>query len=274
MRKTPSIFRLACVGLALLAPAADAASPWLPAPDGGNVSLAYIFQTADRFWVARNYTKLPSDLQQSTGFLRLEYGLTDWLTADAQIGYAGSDFPAGSPSGLSGLTDTLISLRARLLDEATDDWPTVTLRVAGILAGSYRTNFMNSIGDGASGFEVSGIVGKIFENGISLSGEVGYRARNEGVPDDAFYRGTVGYAIVPEFRVDLSYLYNHALSGPNIGDPGFTFPQVQEDYQIFDASFSYDFAEQWQTTVGYATVVNGKNTAASDIAQFRLAYSF
>ena len=37
---------------------AFAATPWLPAPGGGDVSLSYVFQTADQLYQGRNRVDL------------------------------------------------------------------------------------------------------------------------------------------------------------------------------------------------------------------------
>ncbi len=225
----------------LVTPGAQAATPWLPISGSGYGALSYVYQTADELFAGDKRADLPTDLEQHTASLYLEYGVTDALSLDARIGYASTSFlqdPVLSPSdSLDGLTDTNVGLRWRLVDEATGDWPTVTLRSAGNIRGDYETGALNAIGDGASGAEFSLIVGKAFENGLSFYAEGGYRVRDEPVPDEQFYNVGAAYAFAPRWTGSVNLRFVDALSGIDIGSPGFTsarFPETEEDYNIVD----------------------------------------
>ena len=65
----------------------------------------------------------------------------------------------------SGLADVNLGVTWRFLDEALSDYalmPSVALRAGGIIAGDYQTGYINSLGDGGDGFEVSALAGKFF----------------------------------------------------------------------------------------------------------------
>lgn len=276
------LFRFVGLIAAAVQVTAFAATPWLPAPGGGDVSLSYVFQTADQFYQGRNRVDLPADLDQHTVDFALEYGLTDWLSVDARLGYSKTDFivdPVLSPSAssLDGLTDTNIGVKLRLLDEVEGLWPTLTLRLAGIIEGDYETGAINAIGDGASGGEFSLLAGRFFENGFALSGEVGYRIRGSNVPADVFFNLGGSYFFNEKWSSSLTYHFNDSLGGLDIGDPGFSparFPEVAQDYQILDVGLNYNITESTRVSFNYGTVIDGRNTADQDIFGLTLGFSF
>ncbi|OHX36988.1 hypothetical protein BJL95_20045 [Methylomonas sp. LWB] len=261
-----------------------ASNPWLPEPGSLNTVLSYVFQTADDFYFGNTKAELPTDLDQHTASLYLEYGLTDNIAIDARLGYAASDFlktgadgPSPFADSLDGLTDTNLGIRWRALDELVGDWATVTLRAAGIVEGSYKTGAINAIGDGASGGEFSTLIGRYFENGLSLSAEIGYRTRNSPVPDEFFANLRSGYAITSKLGVGVSYQVAESLGGIDIGGPGFTFarfPALNEDSQIFGLDLSYRVTPKAFVSVNYGTTLTGRNTSNQDIVGVNFGYSF
>lgn len=271
------------IGMVLCAAwgACDAASPWLPAPGGLNATFAYSYQNADEFYLGNKRTKLPADIEQHSFFGLLEYGLTDDLALDARLGYAFSEFPRDpglNPQGRQeGMTDTNVGLRWRALDEAVDDWATVTLRAGLIVEGDYRTGAINSVGDGASGGEFSLLAGRAFDNGISVYGEAGYRFRGSQVPADVFLNLGGRYAFTPAFSGGFNVQIVEALSGLDIGSAKFRpayFPRVNEDYQILGFDLAYRFSPSVYASVNYGSTVGGRNTGVQDIAGFNLGYSY
>lgn len=261
-----------------------ASNPWLPEPGSLNTVLSYVFQTADSLYMGNAKDTLPTDLDQHTVSAYLEYGLTDSITLDARLGYAVSDFlktgaDGSSPfaASLDGLTDTNLGIRWRVLDELTNDPVTVTLRAAGIIEGTYRTGALNAIGDGASGGEFSALIGRYFENGISLSAEVGYRVRSSPVPDEFFSNLRAGYAITSKLGIGFSYQVAESLSGLDIGGPGFSparFPALNEDSQVFGVDLSYRVTPKAFVSVNYGKTITGRNTSDQHIVGINLGYSF
>lgn len=273
--------------LALLA-AAQAAqannNPWLPEPGAINGSVSYVYQTTDRFFMGNQLVKLPADLSQHTVNFYGEYGLSDSLALDASLGYSSTEFigtPADGPSpygaSLDGLTDTNLGTRWRVLDELIDAPLTVTLRAGGIIRGDYQVGALNAIGDGASGGEFSALIGRFFENGISLSSQIGYRTLEGQVPDNFFASLKGNYSINAKTSIGVNYQVQESLSGIDIGAPGFTFarfPGVKEDYQIVGGNLSYQLTPATSVTVVYAKVVDGRNTSYHDLAGINLGFSF
>lgn len=259
------------VSLAAIA-GASAQSVWLPEKGQFVVTPGYAYQFYDEFLVGKTKTKLPADIVQQTGFLSLEYGLTPKFAADAIIGYTRIDFdPPGAPnSSRDGLDDTRLGLRYRFLDEDLGGraWvPAVGLRIGGIIAGTYdipQTLPPINPGDGANGFETSLLLGKTFgQTGFGAYVDIGYRVRDQDVPDDVFGSAGVFQHLGP---VTLSFGYRHiqGLSGGDIGGPGFGtsygFPQVKEINQLIEGGIAYTDkgGRSYQFTV--AQKIDGRNT--------------
>lgn len=263
-----------------------AESPWLPAPESGSASITYIYATADEFFAGKNRKSLADDLEQHSALFNLEYGITDRLAVDLSLGYARSEFiedPELSPSSsLDGLIDPKLGIRYKIWDELEDGNITFTLHSAVIFGGGYRTGALNSIGDDAFGAEFSGIVGKTWENGLGLSAELGYRYREDDVPDEFFSNVNAFYSLTPLLNLPISINFNYqmvdALSGIDIGSPGFSpdrFPETEEDYHLLSGGLSYSFGGNFSVNANYGqTVFERRNTADSKIVSFGLSYGF
>lgn len=157
--------------------------------------------------------------------------------------------------------------------------PSIALRLGGTKSGSYDAGYLNSIGDSADGFEMSGIIGKFITDRIAVSGEAGYRYR-DGIPDDIFLNLSGGVLLMGKVGMSVNYAMTNARSGLDIiGDPDFTperFPETrwEEDIQILGSALSVAVSEQTSLGISYGKVLDGRNTPASDIFSVSLGYSF
>jgi hypothetical protein len=264
---------LACIIPALLAPAfAHAANPWLPEAGRWNAALSYLQQTADEFHAGEMRVGLPDDLEQSTLAVSLSYAPNHVLAFDLALGYAQSDFtsiPELSPNAeLDGLQDTRLGVRYLVRDEIVQEDVTVTLGAALIIAGDYETGALNAIGDGANGFEGLVSVGKQFGNGLALAGELGYRWRDENVPNEWFTSADVKYAFTDRVAARVGYAFSDSTSGIDIGAPGFTaarFPEVEEDFELVSAGVNVGLGANMALAIDYGAKIDGRNTARSTL---------
>jgi len=271
----------ACVAAALCASASALASdqsPWVNAAGAGEISVAYGDQSADRFYAGDTEMPLPVDLELQTMLVSASYGITDRLSIDGQFAYGQSEFtddPVLAPQGgLSGLADSKIGLRYWLYGE---DGAAITLRGAAIIEGGYDTGAITAIGDGGSGVEVAVLVGKVFESGLAISGELGYRTRGNDVPEDIFGSATASYAFNRTVGMYAGYQFVRSDGELDIGGPGFSpprFPEVEEEYDLVHGGISINFDEQWIASVGYGRKFGGRNTAKSDFLSLALTYAF
>ena len=265
----PKFSQFLLVGVVLLASVpAYSQSAYLPLEGRFSVSGSYIFETFDEFWAGRKKMDLPDDIHQHTVSVGLEYGLLDDVALDLTLGYTRTSF---SPvDDLDGLNDTTLGVRWRMFDEFRYDSPyvpTLTLRLGGIIEGSYdtvTTGAPNSPGDGASGVETSLLFGKIFgPTDISLTGDVGYRYRDSKVPDDFFVSVGLDKIFLEYLLAGFRYRHTQGLSGIDIGAPGFDpsrFPEVKEISDNVQAEFGYLGARGQYFGLIAAWTIAGRNT--------------
>ncbi len=284
MRKLSLIAISAVIAVFSYMPLANAGnSAWLPAPGGGSVSLSLIYQNAEEFYLGTQKVPVPGDdLTQKTAMVHIKYGLMDSLALDLSVG--GSQ---ASHSGMgeyesedeSGVTDINVGMTLRLVDEAVTEAPSIAVRVGGIKSGSYDTAWINSIGDGADGFEVSGIVGKFLSDNFAISGELGYRMRNEDVPEAIFGNITGSLIFADMFGLSVNYAMENSTDGPDIGvPPGFTsrldLPKTEEDIHTLGTTVTFLVGGGASINGSYSRVIDGRNTGESNIFAISLGYSF
>jgi hypothetical protein len=273
---------LSAASFASFAPAAYAndISPFTPAEGGGDVEISYTRQEADEFNPGNAQAPLPRELSQDSVSLTLSYGISQRLTADLKVGYAKSSFltdPVLAPQGgLDGLTDIHIGLRYKVLDQVDGAPLTLTLGVAGIIDGGYRTGALPAVGDGGSGGQAGIALGRSI-GPVTLSGHAGYRTRSNSVPDEIF--GAANVSISPISGVSLygGLSFVDSTSGIDIGGPGFSparFPEVEEDYKIWSLGASAFLSDRISANLGYGKKFDGRNTARSEFFRVGLGYSF
>jgi hypothetical protein len=261
------------VGLAV---AGYGQSVWLPAPRQAVLTPSFVYQRFDRFWMGTMETHLGEPVPQRTVLVGVEYGISRRWAADFTAGYTGVRTTAfGGTGSDAGLTDTLFGVRYRLRDETGGRrWlPALALRAGGIKAGTYRPNFPFSAGDGASGAEVSVLWGKAFSDaGFGAYGDLGYRKRSRGVPDDTF--GSAGvFKTVRKASLSAGYRHVNGLSGMNIGDAGFTFPRLKEQTKAVEFGLGFPGKGVWYQLFS-AHVLGGRNTGAKLVVGVSASFRF
>jgi hypothetical protein len=240
---------------------------WLPAPGSGSVSLSYISQDADQFYIGSNQTSLPfGSIKIDTTTLGANYGLTDALALDAKLPFAKRTSGLGDDSGLG---DARLGITWRALDEfSTAGAPTVSLRLGGIFAGDYEVQRPDSIGDGASGYEASVLVGKYFSRAFALRGELGVRVRNEDVPNETFFTLGADVRVAPGLTLSAAYTATRSSGSLDIGGPGFDpskFQQVKEERDLASVGLSYAVARNVSLSGNIGRVTSGRNTSKADV---------
>jgi hypothetical protein len=295
------ITTVAC--LALLAclqvrPASAQGTPWIAEPETGSISVTFANQRATEFFRADTATKGPlgatdAHLSQSTLWFGVNYAFTDALALDVQSAWARSFVPG--PVGptpaesFNGIGDSNVAVTWRLVDELVSNAPSVALRAGVVAAGAYETGYINSLGDGAHAVEASVIVGK-FWNRFGFSTEFGYRHRgmaeiNEqavggmrgdvDVPSDVFYNLSGYFPASDAVTVGIDYRLVNALSGIDIGGPGFSpsrFPELEEDAHILGGRLLANVTDRLSLNFFAGRVIAGRNTARSTV--FGLGASF
>lgn len=243
-------------------------TPWIAEPRTGSISVSYYNQNATEFYRGTETVKGPleatgANLGQNTVWFHANYALNDAIAEDLQTAWAksfvdGAVGPSGGQESYSGLFDTNLSVTWRFLDELVGNTPSIAARVGVTLPGGYDTGYINSLGDGGSGFEASLILGK-FWNVAGASAEIGYRHRGStmvnpdavggaqgedvDVPSEVFINFWLFVPIGNRVRAGANYRIVNATSGLDIGGAGFSpsrFPGLEEDSQIFGGQLFAD----------------------------------
>ncbi len=268
--------RFFCIGLFIFSSMASAAgNPWLISPGATSIQLSYVTQSADELYAGGTKNPLPDDLDQTTAWVGFAYGLADNMAIDARLGY--SNFEFSPQQDESGTTDVLLGLTWRLRDEFIHDaGPSVALRMGVTRAGNYTAGKINSIGDGASGAEISLIVGKVITPKLSIAADAGYRYRDSGVDNELFSSVRGFYSVTNQLHTSVGYSVVRANGNLDINDPEFVgnFTELAEDADIVELGVAYQFVRGYQVGFGYGQVVDGRNTGLNEIASISLSMTF
>ena len=252
---------------------AEGNSPWLPIPGQYALGLNHTEQSGNDAYIGD--TQLPlsaitggaaSKYKRATTTLRLDYGLSDALAFDAAIGYA--KVKVGAADSDSGMTDSTLGLRWRLLDEYENPaLPTLTLRAAAILKGNYDGARLASVGKGANGFEAAVVLGKQIIPALGLWAEVGVQKRSANVPSATFYELGARYRFAPKWSASLGYSDKKFGGDLDIGGPGFSparFQEVREERGVVKLGVGYAFARNQGLALNLAKTTSGRNTVKDD----------
>ena len=276
--KSVNLATLTALAAALAFPTLSHAqnSVWLPAPGSGSVGLSYLSQEADRFYIGGNLMALPfGTIKIKTTTLAGQYAVADSLAVDAKIPFARRTSGLGSDSGTG---DARVGVTWRFVDEFENRGaPTVAVRAGAIIAGNYQTFRPDSIGDGASGYEVSLLVGRYLTPNFGIRGEVGIRDRNRGIPNQTFLSVGADLRITPSLAGSVGFSSIRNSGNLDIGGPGFTplrFQQVAEKRSVINAGLSYSVTERVSLNGNIGKVTSGRNTRKDDLYSLGVAFDF
>lgn len=278
----PSSFSYLILVLFYVANQAPAQSVWAPRPGGFTVTTAYNFRAFQQAWAGPNIVRFPGTFNQHTGSVNVEYSISHNWTADTTFGYTATGGDAFG-KGLSdlGWTDSNFGIRYKLVDESKSerDWmPSLSLRMAGIIAGSYQSNRLWSAGDGGSGIESSLLFGKFLRRwNAGYFGDLGYRKRTHPIPEDLFASIGAFKGFGPKrypLAISGAFRNSQGLYGRDFGDPGATFSSFKERFQSVEVGFSISDPRGLSYQVFVAQVINGRNTGRSTVVGISTSFSF
>ena len=295
---------VASAPLLLLASFAKAGegSVWLPAPGTGSISISQISQDAEMMWAGGNHVNVPfKGLEQSTTLISGNWGLSDELAADFNIGNSSVNPTHGRaiPVENDGRTDLEAGLTWRFRDEIISGGASMAIRAGLILAGSYdvggrgpaepdvrgNANLVGAgptaIGEGANGFEASAIVGKTIADRFAVSASLGMRDRSGKVPTETEFNLDGHFFASDSLVLSGGYDIKKSDGDINIGPPPGPgahgtywekFPFVSEEYRRVTVGGTL-FLERVNVGLNWAKVLDGKNTPEFQAVGFTLTYN-
>lgn len=270
---------LCAITVLIWASVASASSPWLDEPGHLEASTGYVYEGFDKFYRGTKSTDFPrKQFDQHTAMIALDYVVRDGVAVDMALGYVGASVGKNAAGGKlkrsDGIQDFSFGIRFQVLDEFESDssWtPTVSFRFGGILGGTYDaegSQFPGIPNDGASGFEGEFAFGKLgLPWDIGLTGNLGVRARNKGVPIEWHLRAGIFRTFIDAVTVSLAYDQWRATSGLDIGGAGFTpdaFRELKEVSKNVETGIGYSDKAGRYFGFYYIRTVGGRNTGIRD----------
>lgn len=264
---------------ALLVPASAAAmnlNGFLPARGEGAVAVSYTAESYDEFWAGETKVQEPAlgEVETMSVSVWTRWGFTDRLALVANLPYV-----EVSTDGFAGFEDDgLADLEALLLFRAFET-SSGTLRhrlVAGAgvrtPASDYEGNFPVSLGDDTTDLLLR-LVYQLERGGFYVSQQVGFDSRSDDAPDGFPLYTEVGYT-VGSITFTGSYARLFADGGTDIGDPGFTFPSNQEEYERVGAKLFGRFTDTFGGALSAFTTLDGRNTGETTGVSAGLVLTF
>jgi len=258
MKKLTSL----CLLLSFSATAYADGSPWVPDDGSFNLDLSYTRSSTQDFFIGSTSTDLFDTLEAEFVWLKFTYGYDDVWAFDVRTGYAEVTF-GQNPLDQTDIADTSFGATYQFINEfeADNGLPTISGRFGVTIGGDYETDLIDAIGDGASGVDLSLLVGKSLTPAWSVFGDLTFRQRDSGVADGVRYQFGGSYNTpVPSLSFLLSVAGARTDSNIDIGGPGFgvdQFSQTDRDADLIIAG-----------------VKSGTNIADADTAAFNIGYSF
>ncbi len=253
--------------LVVLPAGASNITGFLPQAGEGSFAVSYADESYDEFWRGEEKRPTPPALGEisTTSFsLWMNWGLTDRLALVADIAHV--DAQADGTSGMSddGLQDASILLVSRLArfghGSVEHSWVgAVGLRTP---IESYVANAPVARGDDTTD-GLARLVYLLRAGRFYWSQQVGFDFRGGDAPDGFPIYSEVGYDFGRFTGIGFYSLYL-ADGGTDIGDPGFTFPSNQEEYERIGAKLIVDLNGPWSVFAGGFTTLDGRNVGNAD----------
>lgn len=253
-------------------------SPWLLEDGATNLGVSVSYSSSEDFFIGEFSTDLGGDVEGIFVWLNASHGYDDVWAFDIRTGYADTQF-GDNPDEQSDISDTSLGVSYQFLNEFEQDngLPTISGRIGYTIGGDYETDLIHAIGDGASGFDVSLLVGKNLAPAFSLSGDLTYRQRDSDVADAVKFLLNANYAApLPGLSFQLGYGVIRTDSDIDIDDLSFgveQFSQTDRDSDWLISSVNYGLANGLGINFSLSTVLDGRNVSDTNIATFSLSYS-
>jgi hypothetical protein len=241
---------------------------FLPEPGAVTLAVSHTLESYDEYWVgtASVTDSLLGKVRTGSVGLWVDLGLASDLALTVQLAYVdvASDGILGQTA--AGLQDRGLMLRWRFLDREAGGGRHALVAAAGIrqAAAGYEPNRMVALGDGSH----DGLFRLVYQvqadrlAGAWLATELGFDVREGDVPDGMSLNAELG-AGVGRAALSLSATRVWADGGPDLGDAGFTYPIVDEEWLRVGAKVYVDVSERVGVAASGFVTPRGENTGKS-----------
>lgn len=239
---------------------------WLPAAGQGDVALSYTAESWDEFWVGEMEVTEPAlgtvDIESTTLWGR--FGLSDDAALIFNLPYVSADGDGPAPFEGSDLQDATAMLLFRFASIEGDVVRHRFLAGAGVRtpASNYEANQPIDIGDGTTDV-LTRFVYQVERGNFYGSQQIGYDLRSLDAPDNWSLYTELG---LTTGRLTWIGYYHQVLAtgGTDIGDPGFTFPSNEEEFQRAGLRVFTRLTDRFGLSLAGFTTLDGRNTAKSE----------
>ncbi len=238
----------------------------------GDVAISYTTESYDEFWRGEEKVSNPGVGEVDTQSLAiwLAYGITDRVTLIANLPYVEAEGDGTAGFEEKDLSD-FSALAAFRLAESGDGRHSFT-GAAGLrtIASNYLADNPVSVGDGTADWLVRAIY-QFRHKRFYVSQQVGYDVRGGDAPNGFPLYTEIGHTW-GRTTVNAFYQMLISESGTDIGDPGFTFPSNEEEYERVGAKAFVRARDRVGFAVSAFTTLDGRNSG--DATGFSLGVDF
>jgi len=236
-------------------------------PPRGETQLAisYTTESWDHFWRGTEKVSTPPGLGSAdihTVSLWVRHGITDRLALVGTLPYVDAESDGVPGFDEASIQDLSLVAKYRLaLFERSSGARHVLVVGAGFRAavGDYEANLPLDVGDGTTDALFRFVYQ--FERGrFFFSQQVGLDVRSEDAPNNFPFSTEIGYTTGKVTWIGSLWTLR-ADGGTDIGDPGFTFPSNQEEYQRYGLRLYTKMTQRLGLSVGGFATLDGRNSA-------------
>ncbi|HEX6884701.1 MAG TPA: transporter [Planctomycetota bacterium] len=238
--------------------------------------LSYTLDWYDEFWVGDMKVSDPGvgEVERETYTLYAAYGLTNDIDLVLNASYVEAETDGTVPfDDEDDLQDLYLGAKWRAWSTGigTGMFSALLAPSVKIPMTDYEDNDVTAIGDGQVDLRFRGIL-HYQVSAFFGSLESGYDVRNGAPEDEVPLNITVGGTIADRVTLMPFYSLVRSEGGPDIGDPGFRFRAVEEEYDRIGISVYARIAQGFGLSAMWRTTTDGMNTGEAETISVGLVY--
>jgi hypothetical protein len=254
---------------------------WADLPAQGQFVVGLVYQESEAYhiWTGHEQQNITwheggekYGVDYNQGYVTLQYGITPKWAVDLSVGattVGWRTFENGDTQSTVGLMDTSLGVRYQVFNEADaqSPWiPTLTLRVGGILPGTFDEEIAFAPGTRSAGIEPEVLLRKHFGwTGFGAYADALFRW-NRTTANDQYITAIGLFQQIKGWELDAGYRHLQTITGSDIvlhADNTIDYPRdVREISDSIEAGFSYTTPKR-HIRYGFQTrvVFDGSNTS-------------
>ncbi|TGE15452.1 hypothetical protein [Hymenobacter elongatus] len=247
--------------------------------------------TAERYksvyLVPEKVSEVPvfQEIKVSSVSVYANYGISDKVEAVLSLPYIRSEGKGngqGFVNSRSGLQDVSGLVKFKAYSTTVGNNVLDLLGVVGVTtpASNYKSDkgleYIIAIGNRATKFNTQGVAHLKTPSGVFVTGQAGYSARTNRVPNAFIGDAKVGYAGLKLYAEAWVSVQNSSSKGTDILQPGFDlyFPATRVNFTRLGASLFRPVAKGVGVVLGASQYVSGRNLGKSTAVSAGVSYNY